>query len=240
MHDVLSGPLQGARLLLDITRPAFLEMRNGDYDAFVWSTIPPLRQEGVVLDIGAHVGYTTLAFAAIYPDRKVIAFEPNPINLERFRQNLALNPALGERVSVHEVALSDNDGEAVFHSSGSVDDETSSGGHLDGITPPLDAQVYARAGFRSFTVPLRRLDDMAQAAGWGRVALMKLDVEGAEHLVLAGGSAVLERSRPVLSIEVHSVACMLALGGILRPLGYELRLVQEHRPSRAHIVAIPH
>jgi len=237
--DVEGGPLRGARLLLDVTRQAFREMRDGTYDAFVWSTLPPLDEDGAVLDIGAHIGYTTLAFAALYPERKVFAFEPNPINLERFRSNIGLNPALGQRIAVHQLALSNDHGEVVFHSSGNVDDETSSGGHLDGITPPLDAGIYVKAGFRSFTVPMRRLDDLVRDGGWGRISLMKIDVEGAEHLVLDGASTTLRTDRPVLSIEVHSISCMLALVNQLQPLDYELRMVHEHRPGRAHIVALP-
>jgi len=239
MVDVEGGPLRGARLLLDVTRQAFREMRDGTYDAFVWSTLPPLNENGAVVDIGAHIGYTTLAFAALYPDRQVFAFEPNPVNLERFRSNIGLNPVLGQRIAVHQAALGNDNGEVVFHSSGNVDDETSSGGHVDGITPPLDAGIYAKAGFRAFTVPMRRLDELVQEGGWGRIALMKIDVEGAEHLVLEGASNTLRTDRPVLSIEVHSVSCMLALINILQPLDYEVRMVHEHRPSRAHIVAAP-
>jgi FkbM family methyltransferase len=236
---VEAGPLQGARMMLDVSRPAFDEMRRGAYDSFVWSSLPPFDGDTTVIDVGAHIGYTTLAFAALYPRSRVIAFEPNPINLERLAGNVDLNPSLGHRITLHQVALGDRKGEALFFSSANVDDETSSGGHLDGITPPLDPQVYTKAGFRSFTVPVRRLDEMAQEGGWGPIGLMKIDVEGAEHLVLAGCSEVLQRSRPVLSIEVHSVTCMLALANILQPLDYELRAVHEHRPSRAHIVAIP-
>lgn len=237
--SVEAGPLKGARMLLDVSRPAFEEMRRGAYDSFVWASLPPLDGDSAVMDVGAHIGYTTLAFAALYPRSRVIAFEPNPINLERLKENVDLNPRLGQRITVHQVALGDQKGEALFHSSTNVDDETSSGGHLDGITPPLDPQVYTKAGFRSFTVPVQRLDEMAQEGGWGPIGIMKIDVEGAEHLVLAGGAEVLQRSRPVLSIEVHSVACMLALANILQPLDYEVRAVHEHRPSRAHIVAIP-
>ncbi|MGV3638657.1 MAG: FkbM family methyltransferase [Flavobacteriales bacterium] len=235
----MAGPLKGHRLLLDISRTAFEEMRLGTYDSFVWSTLPRLEKEGVVLDIGAHIGYTTLAFAAMYPERNVVAFEPNPVNRERFQVNVGLDSTLGQRIALQEEALGDRNGEVVFQASDQVDDETSSGGHIGGITPPLEAKVYTNAGFRSFTVPMRRLDDLVQERAWGPIALMKIDVEGAEHLVLAGSSSVLALHRPVLSIEVHSVACMLALDHILRPLDYEVRMVHEHRPSRAHIVAIP-
>jgi len=82
-----------------------------------------------------------------------------------------------------------------------------------------------------------RLDDLAQGGGWGRVAFMKIDVEGAEHLVLEGATEVLRRDRPLLCMEIHSVACMARVAAILQQLGYSIELLKEDRPSRAHILA---
>lgn len=237
VHQVESGPLKGVRLLMDTSRPAFQDMRTGSYDAFMWPALPAAPMEGIVLDIGAHIGYSTLGLAAMYVGATVVAFEPNPVNLERISANLGLNPALAARIGVEGLALADTHGELAFSASGNVDDETSSGGYLAGVTPPLDQQIYRRAGFKNSTVPVRRLDDLDQERGWARISLMKIDVEGAEHLVLMGARGVLSRDRPFLCIEVHSVACMHAVDEILRPLGYTVEILHAHRPSRAHIIA---
>lgn len=189
------------------------------------------------MDIGAHIGYDTLAFASMYPERKVIAFEPNPVNLERIEANLSLNPELAGRIQVMGVALADSNGDLAFQTSDKVDDETSSGGHLGSIRPPLEEHIYAMAGFKETVVPVRRLDDIAREQAWGRIGLMKIDVEGAEHLVLEGAREILGRDHPVLCIEVHSIGCMLAVDAILGPLGYGITLLHEHRPGRAHIIA---
>lgn len=236
VHGVQAGPLKGARLLVDAARPAFRDMVAGTFDAFIWPALPQPPWNGLVLDIGAHVGYHALAFAAMDPAARVVAFEPNPANTGRLRENLALNPALAARIEVQERALGDANGELRFCASDNVDDETSSGGHLQDVTPPLDQEVYARSGFRTTAVQVRRLDDLAREQAWGRVALMKIDVEGAEHMVLKGAEGILRRDHPCLCIEVHSVACMQAVDAILLPLGYTIRLLDGHVPARAHIV----
>lgn len=238
VHEVTGGPLKGARLLLDLSTSAYRAMGDGSYDDFVWPALPDASSvDGLILDIGAHVGYDGLALARLHPGRDVFAFEPNPVNLVRIEANLALNPDLAKQVHVIPVALADRTGELAFHTSDQVDDETSSGGHLGVVRPPLEPQVYARAGFKETKVPVRRLDDIAGDRKWGRVALIKIDVEGAEHLVLQGAQELLRRDRPFLCVEVHSVVCMLALSDLLHPLGYRVSMLKEDRPSRAYIIA---
>ncbi|MBK7102956.1 MAG: FkbM family methyltransferase [Flavobacteriales bacterium] len=51
----------------------------------------------------------------------------------------------------------------------------------------------------------------------------KIDVEGAEHLVLSGARETLIRDRPLLLIEIHSVVCMLQVLALLHPLGLHRR-----------------
>lgn len=238
VHQVTGGPLKGGRLLLDLGSPAYRAMCDGRYDDFVWPALPHVADiNGRVLDVGAHIGYDTLVLARLYPENGVVAFEPEPMNLARIQANLALNPELATRVEVAELALADTSGFLSFHTSGNVDDETSSGGYLGSVRPPLDEKVYVNASFRESKVPVGRLDELVEERGWGRIGLMKIDVEGAEHLVLAGALGVLRRDKPFLCIEVHSIACMIAVMDLLEPMGYVITLIHEHRPGRAHIIA---
>ncbi len=234
---VQGGPLKGYSLLVDAKRSAFGEMVAGVYDDFLWRALPTQLGEGCILDVGAHIGYHALSFAALYPRRRVFAFEPNPANCERLQHNLDLNASPAARVRLFPVALSDHDGRTGFNASTNVDDQTSSGGYLQGIAPPLDDSVYQRSGFVGSTVAVRRLDGVVLEHGWGPVALIKIDVEGAEQLVLTGALELLRRDRPLLFIEVHSVACMLAVCNILQPLGYAVQLLRLDRPGRGFVMA---
>jgi hypothetical protein len=69
-------------------------------------------------------------------------------------------------------------------------------------------------------VPMTTLDAATDALGLTRVALLKIDVEGAELDVLAGAGRVIARDRPVLCIEVHTARNLRGALSRLRAGGY--------------------
>ena len=146
MHDV-------------ITRLLFI---TGEWEPGVTSVIQQvLRPGGVMIDIGANVGYHALCGAAcVGPDGLVVAFEPAPRTADSLRANLALNPGLN--VEIRSEAVCDFNGEVEFFA---VEE-----GHtgLSGILPPNHSSKRIR-------VPAVRFDD-----AWkdGRhIDLIKIDVE---------------------------------------------------------------
>jgi FkbM family methyltransferase len=218
------------------------EMAQGGFDSFIydelykWGDLPGQT----VWDVGAHVGYHTLAMACLVGSSgHVVAFEPNPHNLERLRANLDRNPDLGQRVIIVDSALSQNDGEMKFVQSSDVDGGRSSGSHLAEALLPLVESVY-----ESFTETLVRCvkADTLLASGVVPVPyLIKVDVEGAEHLVLNGAQDLLSNFRPFLFIEVHNVSAMFHVEKSLFGLGYSVEILDaEHvSPSRCFILAKP-
>lgn len=237
-HRVVRGPLSGRTLYVAAGMPAFKEMLDGVYDEYLFNALPKsIAQGSMILDVGAHIGYHALSFAALYPHGQVIAFEPNPANVERAERNLALSTDLAARIRLLSIALSDASGTIGMNGSSNVEDQTSSGSYIEGASKPLEGAVYAKAGFRDFPVKARALDGLATEEGWPPVAVMKIDVEGAEHLVLAGAMKTLERDHPLLLMEVHSVLCMLKVCELLHPLGYRVRVLHEDRASRCFIAA---
>lgn len=235
---VTGGPLEGAELLLPQGRPGFDAMLRGEYDAFFWPQLSDLELEGKLLvDVGAHIGYHALAFARLAgPGGLVLAFEPNPANRERLQLHLDRNPGKRAPVEVSPLALSDAAGEAVFRASRTVEDQTSSGGYLDGAAAPAGAADYHAAGFGSFAVDTATMDAVLSA--YDRPpALIKIDVEGAEGAVLRGGRGALARTRPFLLIEIHSAEAMLEVARELLPAGYEITILERDRPARCFICA---
>jgi FkbM family methyltransferase len=239
---VAGGPLHGADLLLSPgTVPWQDEMAAGRFEAFIYDALAGRRLEGTaVWDVGAHVGYHTLCFAALVgASGSVTAFEPNASNLERLRQNIARNPDLQPRVRVEPCALSDRDGVDRFFHTPRVDDGTSSGSTLgaaliSATRADFEAQHHA-------TVPTARADSMVRAGLLPRPALVKVDVEGAEALVLEGARETLRSARPILVLEIHNVLAMLAVCRLLAALAYDLQpLDTEHSwTSRCHLLATP-
>jgi FkbM family methyltransferase len=123
------------------------------------------------VDIGANVGLYSL-YLATCGDVRTIAIEPQPGILERLRFHLAANPSA--KVDVKPIALSDREGEAIL-----VLNESDSGGtHIDKQDGRQDA------GER-ISVPCKPLIAVLAEAGIGTIDALKIDVEGAEDIVLA-------------------------------------------------------
>lgn len=248
-HFIKAGILGGRAFFAD-PRGGYWqnEIIDGNYDQFFFDSLNTLTLQGVLVpitgatvwDVGAHVGYYSLAFAALVgPSGHVVAFEPNPYNSERLRQNLARNQDLGQRITLMTCALGSVDGEADFVFSRDIDDGSSSGSHLTQAFAPEEPGVYQ--AFRQTRVPVAMADTLLRDKRVLAPVVIKLDVEGAESLVLAGAQQLLGSRRPVLLIEVHHITAMHDTLNILLRQGYQTRIVNEapNSSSRCFIVARP-
>jgi FkbM family methyltransferase len=136
---------------------------------------------GVVVDAGAHVGYmTVLAALATAPDGHVFAWEPHPQLFAVLQQNVAAVPSA--RITLRNAALGGvhGHGRLVPSDEQDLNDGTS---HLE-----RDDAVSAR----SIPVIIETIDDVV---GVTQIDVLKLDVEGAECLVLDGASQALSARR---------------------------------------------
>ena len=145
---------------------------------------------GVLFDIGANIGVVSLIAARLHPDLRVHAFEPMPENLEHLRANIQLND-LADRVTAHDVALSDCQGQATFH----LDQEA--GGGTSTLVSRNDATSQ-----RSITVRTDTLANVAAAIN-ATPSVVKIDVEGAEWEVIRGMQGIEPRTTRAVLIEVH-------------------------------------
>ena len=134
-----------------------------------------LRAEDVVVDIGANVGTLTLTASTCVGDRgKVMAFEPHPQTFKILLKNIRLNRR--SNICPFNVALGERAYVARFSSSRVGDDQ--------------NAILSSDEGLH---VPVRDLDSFLGEEM--RVALLKIDVEGYEPLVLFGARETLKRTK---------------------------------------------
>jgi FkbM family methyltransferase len=236
-HRVAAGPAAGVDLLLPVPLEGWArEVADGTFDDFLYRAIARRRPLAGARcwDIGAHVGYHTLAFAA--QGAHVVAFEPGGANAARFREHLKRNPALAERIRLVQTAVADRDGEMTFVESSDMTG-ASTGSHLAEATPPLRAQVYA--GFERHAVTTAAVDTLIEQQAEPVPDIIKIDVEGAEHLVLQGGRRSLARHKPLLLLEVHHICVMFSVAQFLHELGYRTEILDRERatPSRCFVMA---
>jgi FkbM family methyltransferase len=152
----------------------------------------------VALDCGANMGlFSTMMAARVKPWGSVHAFEPSPGARRDLFRVLKLNQTPG--VVVNACALSDACGEATFCDllAGDVRREAS---HLDVLGRSGAAQGTEH---QMVTVPTTTLDAYVAEK---RIAprLVKIDVEGAEFLVLEGARQCVAAHKPILVIEIHA------------------------------------
>jgi FkbM family methyltransferase len=143
-----------------------------------------VKENSVVYDIGAHVGfYTLLASVLVGKNGKVYAFEPNPRNLNYLKKHLSINKVTN--VEVVECAVSDKDGQCSFD-----------------IDKRHDLGHISETG--SFIVKTHSLDSLVFSNQILPPDFIKIDVEGAEFQVLNGARRILKEFAPVLIMDIHS------------------------------------
>jgi FkbM family methyltransferase len=162
-------------------------LRTGDYDGrfreFVLRTVRPGAR---VVDVGANIGYFTLAMAkACGVHGHVHAFEPNPAVVPLLRDNVRMND-FDRRVTVHPVAAAARAGSVPFsHNPAFLGGSYVGAANQHGARPNSDEVEVIE-------VEAVRLD--AVLADVRRIALVKIDVEGREADVLDGLVGLLDRN----------------------------------------------
>jgi FkbM family methyltransferase len=156
-----------------------------------------LRPGGVFLDVGAHYGWLSLKAARrVGRQGRVVAFEPSPVLLDILRYHQGRNRL--SQMMVVGSAVSDRDaaGETLYLLNGGLSSRNSLTIGRPGL-PFLEG-----AGMTAAEIPTLKLDSFCEATGIAP-GVIKIDVEGAEGMVLRGAAGILRRHRPVLVISTH-------------------------------------
>ena len=160
-----------------IHRMIFMGSFSRDIVAWVRALLPP---GGTFLDVGANIGYFSLVAAGcVGPRGRVVAVEPNPGAFEALRRHVEAN-GLGQ-VEPQRLALADADGVLGLYAPPA------------GESRDYNVTCLPRPDWTAIDVPCHRLDDCLDRWRVDRVDLMKMDVEGAEPRVLAGGATRLKQ-----------------------------------------------
>jgi FkbM family methyltransferase len=138
-----------------------------------------LAASDVMWDVGTNVGAVSLVAARLC--RQVVSFEPDPRSLESLRANISANGVAN--IEVVPAALGDGPGTARLHQ---ADPRNTGRTSLMQDRGPLASTV---------DVTVTSADDFLAAHPQLAPTVMKIDVEGAEHLVLRGAAALLRSGR---------------------------------------------
>ncbi|MEO7297103.1 MAG: FkbM family methyltransferase [Verrucomicrobiota bacterium] len=231
LHTVNAGPAKGLRYWIQL--PDDKAVWTGTYELnFSTALSEAVQKNDVCLDIGGYRGFFSGVFA-LAGAREVHSFEPLPANNKKIRALIEANPELPLRL--HEVAVGAEVGEAEF----SIMPEDSMG--------KLSTSSFQEKqhGKDILTVQIETLDHLRATNVIPGAQVVKIDVEGAEAMVLKGGMKFFRSEQPRVFIEIHSRGLAKECYELLTQLGYTVRVLETNRapdfhsePEVCHFVAM--
>ncbi len=159
--------------------------------------LPFAISNGVLVDLGANIGLTSVWLATEYGFASVIAVEPDASNAALVRKNLDLN---GINAQVVQAAVGPNDGTTRFHAANES--------NLGCVSKEGDA------------VTVMSMKTILDRFGLSELDLVKMDIEGSEQALLTGPSEWLSRTKAMIA-EFHPPLIDYAgLTGLLEQRGF--------------------
>lgn len=198
-------------------RFSFSDFRNwgsGHNNGF-YKCIESCRGKTCVIDVGAHIGLVSLpALSVMASDGILVAFEPAMANRALLLRHLSLN-GYKERVQLHDAVVGDValDSRPFF--------EMSEDTGMNSVVPNLMDERYVCTSRVQVT-----LDDVCAESNL-KPDVIKIDVEGAELLVLRGARNVILECKPIIFLSVHPRQISLfgestdVLAQLIESLGYK-------------------
>lgn len=171
----------------------------------------------VVWDVGANIGLYSRWFITKLGAIKVFAFEPMSENLPDLYYNLKIGNIL-DKVTVCPFAISENDGQVEFQ----VDNIQSASGAIDSVYNGKASRARSAIGLEPVTeiVNTRCIDSIVQEKAVLKPDVIKVDIEGAELMLLLGGKKYFSENSPKLLIETHGLEVSKKCIEFLFDLGY--------------------
>lgn len=188
-------------------------VRYGSYEPILAALfLDAIAPDEDVIDVGANVGFFSVAAAKSLGKGRVLAIEPVPSAYGRLLENIKRNN-VAEKVLPFNGMASNINGESSLHVISGKEEYSS----VATISHP--AVVNSEASL--LPVVARKIDDLVAEYGL-RPSVIKIDVEGAEGLVFSGARETLVEFRPVVFSELSD--------NLLRAMGTSAReLVSEYQ-----------
>jgi len=166
-------------LIVYTNRPEYMEMKLTELI---------LKKDSIFLDVGSGIGDFSLIASSKITTGKILAFEPSKEPLETLKENIAIN-FLEDKVKIIDQVASDRVGEIVFEEA-----SVSEVSHIG----------YSTKGNKKKT---NTLDNIIKQNKLKEIDLIKIDVEGAESLVIKGLEESLKNGKVMsMIIELNSNA----------------------------------
>jgi FkbM family methyltransferase len=161
---------------------------RGSYEPWLFEILDRfLDPEHSCLDIGAWIGPFSLY--ACQRARRCYAVEPDPVAFAALESNVALNPLLASRITLHRGAIWSESGGIPFGSSSTFGDSMSSG--------------HFTKSFLTIQVPSLTIEDFLSTYGITDLGFIKMDIEAGETVVLPAMKEFLSTAKTPMLVSLH-------------------------------------
>lgn len=142
----------------------------------------------IILDIGANIGCTSLLFSDL--SEIVYAFEPSPTTFALLEKNISNSGKTN--IQLQNIGL----GDEAYKTTLTFSPTNRSGGFVSN-------QTKIKHGHTTENIIIQRLDDLFNQLGNQKIDFIKIDVEGFEAKVIAGGKKLIQEYRPIVVLELN-------------------------------------
>lgn len=209
------GVMKGAKWSLKAGGKIFRVMQ-GTYEVDQTKAfVNEVKPGDCLLDVGAHVGwYSILSSRLVGPKGKVLAVEANPRNYWYLRRHVQINQDTDNIEAIH-LGVADKQGVLSFEAG------TGTGtGHL--ATGEAEASVKVETDSLDQIIQQKQLTPTH----------IKIDVEGAEVMVLKGAEQLLKNHKPLLFLSTHGETIRQDCMTFLSDLGYQFETMSGQALSK--------
>lgn len=174
-----------------------------------------LKENEIVIDIGANIGYYALLEARLANKGKIYCIEPIPTNINLLKRSIELNNF--KNISVFQYAMGDKNGNSKMY----IYDKC----NWCSFTKNLDGNII-----EEIEVPIITLDTFVESYVCQYPTFIRMDVEGYEYQIIKGAFKILEINKPLkICIELHphlmSRENMIELLNILKQRDFKVKAI---------------
>lgn len=183
----------------------------GDYESSLQKYLK--IEEGTFLDIGAHVGRLSIQVAKLSPKIKVVSVEAESSNFKVLLRNIKNNRV--KNILPLNLACSNKDGVIEFFVLG----EASGGNSI---------LRNGRNASKKVEVISKKVDSIVKEMNLSEINLIKIDVEGAESLVLEGARKTISKFKPKIVFEAWTEKHLVKIKSFLESSGYRVEKIDDY------------
>jgi FkbM family methyltransferase len=159
-----------------------------------------------ILDLGANAGFTAVYFSKLFPKAQVACVEPMPNNISILKENLALN----------------NVNAIIFDAAAAIEDEniTMIVGDRDYGNKVYNISFGKQVNNNTLVVNGITINTIIKKLNWGKIDLLKIDIEGYEGILLNKNNDWLDKVHTII-MEIHEGVTIDFVKKITYPYGFK-------------------